>query len=424
MPDRRALDLIEFIDASPSPFHACATVAARLERAGFQRLDESAPWTAAHGSFYAIRSASIVAWTTPAELAPHASFRVIGAHTDSPNLRIKPKPNTGAAGVRQLGVEVYGGVLLNSWLDRDLGLSGRVALRGTRSALVQIDRPILRIPQLAIHLDREVNERGLVLDRQQHLAPMWSLGRPDEQLLQKVLALELKCEPRDVLAWDLMCHDVQGGSLLGLAQEFVSSPRIDNLCSCYCGLEALVAARERKPDATLVLCLFDHEEIGSQSHRGAASPILKDVLERSVLARGGTRDDFHRAIAASICASVDMAHATHPNYRERHEPDHWIALNAGPVIKINTTMRYASDALGEAAFQGACERAGVPYQKYVHRSNLACGTTIGPLTAANLGIATVDVGNPQLSMHSCRELCGAHDPAHMVGALTELLARG
>ncbi len=417
----RARELCRFIDAAPSPFHAVAECARRLEEAGFERLDETAPWGSAPKQAFLVRSGSLLAWDASRAKALDSGFRILGAHTDSPNLRIKPHANTGAAGFRQLGVEVYGGVLLNSWLDRDLGISGRVFVRsgaGSQARLLRVDRPLLRVAQLAIHLDREVNDRGLVLDKQLHMAPIWALGRPAPDVFESFLAAELRCEVRDILSWDLMCHDVLPASLLGLTEDFVVAPRLDNLCSSFCGLEAfLLASMSGNGNAVSVLSLFDHEEVGSTSHRGAASPLLKDALERIVLAQGGAREDLHRAIARSWCVSADMAHGTHPNYREKHEPEHWITLNAGPVIKINTNQRYATDAEGEALFARCCEIAQIPYQKYSHRSNLACGSTIGPITAAALGIRVVDVGNPQLSMHSCREMCGSADPDFLVRAL-------
>ena len=424
----RTRPLLDFIDASPSPFHAVENAARLLTGGGFVRLEERDAFPRGARRGFVQRGGSLLAWSAGERPAAEVGFRVLGAHTDSPNLRIKARPNTGAAGLRQLGVEVYGGVLLNSWLDRDLSLSGRVMLRGSDGAaearLFKHDAPLLRIPQLAIHLDREVNTRGLVLDPQQHLAPVWGVGRPDERGFQKFLARELGCAPEEVLSWDAMLHDVVPSTVIGLEGELLCAPRLDNLCSCWCALQALLAEASRTDDAPIaVVCLFDHEEVGSTSNRGAQSPLLEHVLERLVAAAGGGREDLHRAIAASFCASIDMAHATHPNYREKHEPEHWIQLNAGPVIKLNTNMRYATDAESEAAFQLACERAGVPVQKYFHRSNLACGSTIGPLTAARLGMRTVDVGCPQLSMHSIRELCGVEDPLSMTRALRAFLAR-
>ena len=421
---RIARELCKFVDAAPSPFHACAEVARALDGAGFRRLRELDAWGHAPFRAYVVRGGSLVAWALPEDLPSHAGFRIIGAHTDSPNLRVKPQPDTARAGFRQLGVEIYGSVLLNSWLDRDLGLSGRVFVRGERGPeerLFKIDRPILRVPQLAIHLNREITTEGLHLNPQAHMAPLFALD--EDGGFRELVAGAIQVEHDEILSWDAMCHDVNPATLAGAREEFVSAPRLDNLCSCFCALTALLArlARPVPPRHVAVLALFDHEEVGSTSSRGAQSPLLKDLLERTVLARGGSREDYHRSIADSICISADMAHATHPNYAERHEPEHHIRLNAGPVIKTNTTQRYASEGETEAAFVSACERADVPVQRYAHRTDLACGTTIGPLTAAALGVRTVDVGNPQLAMHSCRELCGSHDPELMVRALSAFL---
>ncbi len=427
--DFDSAELLAFVDASPTPFHAVESVARALDSAGFQRFEADQSLAQPRGGRlrgYVARGGSIVAWDGAADALAEHGARILGAHTDSPNLRIKARPNTGAAGFRQLGVEVYGGVLLNSWLDRDLALAGRVMVRtagGARARLVHEKQPQLRIPQLAIHLDREVNSRGLVLDPQHHLAPVWGLGRVDEQLLQRFLAARLECDARDVLSWDLMLHDVNPSTFSGLERELICAPRLDNLCSCWCALRAIAEpARARAAGPLAVMCLFDHEEVGSSSDRGAQSPLLEYALERLLGDAGAGRERFHRAMARSLCASIDMAHATHPNYREKHEPEHWISLNSGPVIKINTNQRYSTDAESEAAFQLACERAGVGVQKYFHRSNLACGSTIGPLTAARLGVRTVDVGCAQLSMHSIRELCGALDPVYMARALAAFLA--
>jgi aspartyl aminopeptidase len=352
---------------------------------------------------------------------------VIGAHTDSPNLRVKPLADAGRAGYQQLAVEVYGGALLNSWLDRDLGLSGRVMVRGAggpEERLLLVDRPLLRVPQLAIHLDREISTEGLKLNAQQHLSPVWGLGAATPGAFAAFVADELGVAARDVLAWDLMTHDLTPSTFAGLDDELVSAPRLDNLCSSWAGLEALVEV-SREPDGSAqipLLVLFDHEEIGSTSDRGAASTLLPAVTERIVLGLGGDRASLLRALAASACCSADMAHATHPNYADRHEPGHQIELNGGPVLKVNSNVRYATDATSGAEMVLACEQAGVPLQRYAHRSDLPCGSTIGPTTAAALGMRTFDVGAPQLAMHSARELCGADDPGHYAAAMTAFLA--
>ena len=413
-------DLLRYIDASPSPFHAVDESARRLEAAGFGLRDERSSWQGQTGAGYIRRGGSLVAWRL-ADDSADTSFRIIGAHTDSPNLRIKPRPDSGNAGYRQLGVEVYGGVLLNSWLDRDLGISGRVLVRqgaGSETRLFKVDRPLLRVAQLAIHLDREVVEDGLKLDRQQHLAPIWGLGTSEEGDFVAFLAKELGVEAGAVASYDIMAHDLTPSALLGRDDELYAAPRIDNLASCHAAVSALMATEVTNG----VIVLFDHEEIGSQSAAGAGSPILRDTLERLVLARGGDREAYHRSVAGSWCVSADGAHAVHPNYLDRYEPEHHVELNGGPAIKANANVRYASDAESSAMFVAACEAAEVPHQVYVNRTNLACGSTIGPITAASLGLRTVDVGCGQLSMHSARELGGAHDAAYMQAALGQFLS--
>jgi aspartyl aminopeptidase len=424
-------DLLNYLEDSPTPYHAAAEATRRLAAAGFKALDETASWAQlAPGGYYVTSSeTNVIAFVLP-EAAARTSFQIIGAHTDSPNLRLKPHAEYVAEGYAQLGIEVYGGVLLNSWLDRDLGIAGRLLVRdgaAIASKLVSIAKPLLRVPQLAIHLDREVNDKGLMLDKQRHLTPVWALGPGEPGGLEAFVAGELEVARDDVLAWDLMLHDVQGSRLLGREQELIAAPRLDNLASCHAGLTAFLAALEQGNEGatgahTPVLCLFDHEEVGSSSRAGAGGPVLEALLDRAVALAGGGTEERYRARADSLCVSADMAHATHPNYPERHEPAHWIEVNGGPVIKLNTNQRYATDAEGEALFQRCCERAGVPVQKYFHRSNLSCGSTIGPITAARLGIRVVDVGGPQLSMHSARELCGSADPAMMTRALTAFYA--
>ena len=423
-----AQDLIGFIDASPSSYHAAETAAGLLERSGFVRATDPSP---GGGRRLLVRGGSLVAWIAPERVGPDTTFRLIGAHTDSPNLRIKPQPDGVRAGLAQLGVEVYGGPLLNSWLDRDLGLSGRVAVAGPDGGairLFRIDEPLLRIPQLAIHLDREVNDKGLVLNRQQHLAPMWAMASAQDPVrFATVVAAAAGVDADDVLAWDAMVHPVEPSRLVGLHRQFVSAPRIDNQLSCFAAVSALARfadAAERageRGDTVTVVVLFDHEEIGSTSHEGAAGAFLGSVLERIWLAAGGDRAGYLRALAGGCCLSADCAHATNPNYVDRHEPDHRIALNGGPVLKVNANLRYATDAATAGRWVEACRRAGVPVQRFVTRSDLACGSTIGPLTSAQLGIPTVDVGAPQLAMHSARELCGVLDVAALRDAMVAFL---
>jgi aspartyl aminopeptidase len=429
--DSEAAALCAFVDASPSPFHACAQAGQRLEAAGFSLLTETDEFPAEPGRHYLIRGGSLVAWSTEAASGtrgPATPFRIVGAHTDSPNLRIKPAPDLVRAGWQLLGVEVYGGPLLNSWLDRDLGLSGRVAVRdggGVQTRLLTINEPVLRVAQLAVHLDRNVNE-GLALNPQQHLTPLWGVGtQPGD--FRSFLAGAVDVPAGDVLSWDVMTHDLQASRRIGRDLDLIAAPRLDNLATTYAGVRALIEATEAlssgdTPESPLpVLVLFDHEEVGSQSERGAMSTLLPSVLERIVLSAGGGREDYHRALAGTVVASGDMAHATHPNYPERHDPQHEIAVNGGPVLKTNVRLRYATDSVGAAAFILACAQAGVPVQHFVARNDMPCGSTVGPMTAALVGATTVDFGAPMLSMHSAREMCGAKDPAMYAAALAAFL---
>jgi aspartyl aminopeptidase len=409
--------LCEFIDASPSPFHVCQTVADRLLAAGFTELSETAGWPPA-GRFFVVRSGSLVAWDSGGD--PDRPFRVVGGHTDSPNLRVKEHPDRVVAGWRTVALQPYGGALLNSWLDRELGISGLLSVRdgtGIAHRLVRIDEPVLRVPQLAIHLAED--RTAVKLDPQRHLNAVRALGQTPTSFVDFV-ADRAEVRPGDVLGFDLMTHDLAPSVVWGTDAEFVSAPRLDNQGTCYAGLEALLAARTT--DAVPVLALFDHEEVGSQSDHGAQSDLLITTLERITLAAGQNREDFLRRIAGSIVASGDMAHATHPNYAERHEPGHLIEVNAGPVLKVQPNLRYATDGRTAAAFELACRQAGVPLQRYEHRADLPCGSTIGPMTAARTGIPTVDVGAAQLAMHSARELMGAHDVAAYSSALAAFLS--
>ena len=317
-----ALDLISFIDASPSPYHAAAEALRRLTAAGFTEVDQAAEWPAGPGRYVLADGGSVFAWIVPEGCPPDAPFRLLGAHTDSPTLRLKPRPDTGRAGIRQLGVEIYGGALLNSWLDRDLGLASRVMVRtadGPRVRLLRVHRPVLRVPQLAIHLDRSIGSDGLRLDAQQHLVPMWSLGDPEPGGFNRFVAAELGVAATDVLSHDIVTYDLTGGTLAGASEEFVSAARQDDLTCSHACVSALAAvAGEPASRHVTAIVLFDNEEIGSQSATGANGAWLGRQLEHSVLARTGSREDFLRAVTASLHVSADMTHATHPNYPDRH----------------------------------------------------------------------------------------------------------
>ncbi|HEY9263752.1 MAG TPA: M18 family aminopeptidase, partial [Mycobacterium sp.] len=430
-----ALGLCEFIDASPSPFHVCRNAADRLLAAGFTELSESDPWPES-GNHFTLRSGSLIAWRSGADGTAETAkpFRIVGAHTDSPNLRVKQHPDRFVSGWQVVALQPYGGAWLNSWLDRDLGLSGRLSVRtggqersdsgkntggqersdsGKNTGdtvehhLIRIDEPILRVPQLAIHLAED--RKAVELNPQRHVNAVWGVGAEARSFLAYV-ASRAGVGPDDVLGFDLMTHDINPSRLAGVDGELVSAPRLDNQATCYAGLEAFLATGSES-DVVPVLVLFDHEEVGSQSDHGAQSDLLLTVLERITLAAGGGREDFLRRLPESMVASGDMAHATHPNYPERHEPGHLIEVNGGPVLKVQPNLRYATDGRTAAAFALACAQAGVPLQRYEHRADLPCGSTVGPMTAARTGIPTVDVGAAQLAMHSAREVMGAADVA-------------
>ena len=428
-----AADLLHFIDRSPTPYHAVAEAAQRLEARGFSRLAEADLWDHAAGSrHYVIRNeGSLIAFEVGAESPAAAGFRILGAHTDSPNLRVKPLPDVDAQGYHQLGVEPYGMVLLHTWLDRDLSLAGRVTLQCDgvlETRLVDFGRPLLRIPNLAIHLNREIGEKGLKLNPQQHLAPL--LGLADAPAFVELLANELRAQggrevsSADIFAFELMTYDTQASGVSGARGEFIHAPRLDNLASCHASLAALFAAGDGGPAPfSRIVVLFDHEEVGSRSAAGAAGSYLHDVLERVAMGfKGGEPQALPRALANSMLISVDMAHAVHPNYADRHEPGHRPVIGKGPVIKINSNQAYATDAATSGAFASLCARVDVQPQYFVSRSDLACGSTIGPISAARVGVRTVDVGNPMLSMHSCREMAGTADVEPMILVLREFLS--
>jgi len=413
-------DLLSYLRASPTPFHAVDQARRRLQAHGFHALDEAEPWDRLAAGSYVVTTSgtNLFAFVLPDAREHRRQFRIVGAHTDSPNLRLKPNAEYSSEGYAQLGVEVYGGALLNSWLDRDLGVAGRVLVRDDRGAiasqLVCIDRPLLRVPQLAIHLDREVNDKGLVLNRQDHLAPVLGLDKSGTSFA-RLVAEAAGVAPDHVAGSDLMLFDITPPTLGGAAGELIFSARLDNLAMCHAAVTAM--QRVARPTAIPVIALFDHEEVGSASAAGAGSAVLPRILERLT----ASREELHQACARSTCISADMAHAVHPNYASRHEPRHRPQLNGGPVIKTNTQQRYATTAATAAMFAQLCHAEDVPVQYYAHRTDLPCGSTIGPITSTLLGIATVDVGNAMLSMHSARELGGARDPELMTRVLARYL---
>ncbi|WP_153147988.1 M18 family aminopeptidase [Dechloromonas sp. H13] len=419
-----AQDLLAFIDASPSPWHAVQTVAERLRGAGFVPLREDERWQlAAGGRYYVVRGgASIIAFVAGSAALSASGFRLVGAHTDSPGLRLKPRALQAGDGLLRLGVEVYGGPILATFADRDLGLAGRVAVRGVDSPvlrLVRFGEPLLRLPNLAIHMNREVNENGLKFNKQTELPLVLGLagaGKADEGCFRALLAARLAVAPDDILSWELNAYDTQPGAFWGASKEFVADGQLDNLASCHAGLCALLAADS--PRTTNVCAFFDHEEVGSESATGAGGSFVADVLRRVAASLGLDDESYRCALARSFVISADMAHAYHPNFPNAYEPAHRVAVNGGPVIKINANQRYSTGADSAARFILFCEKAGVPYQHYAHRTDLGCGSTIGPIVAAGLGVASVDVGSPMWAMHSARESAGVLDHGYMIGALS------
>ncbi|MFW0183383.1 M18 family aminopeptidase [Rothia sp. CCM 9417] len=415
-------DLAAFITASPTSFQAAAEAARRLGSAGFTPLDEEATWdsSAATGKHFVVRDGAIIAW---AGTQSHTGYRVLGAHTDSPGFKVKPKSSIRTLTWNQVGVEVYGGPLLNSWLDRELRLAGRLTLLvdGHLENRLVATGPIARLPQLAIHLDREANN-GFKLDKQGNLYPLWGFGDSTGDVLAYLAehADGGPVDPATIVGYDLMFADATPPSVFGENQELFASGRLDNLSSVHAGLTALTryaAHQPNNPQHTVMLAAFDHEEIGSESRSGAAGPFLEDVLVRLSQARGETVEDYRRTLAASICLSSDAGHLVHPNYTGHHDPTVRPLPGGGPLLKINANQRYATDAVGAGIFAQACALAGVPYQEFVSNNNVPCGSTIGPITATRLGMRTVDVGVGLLSMHSARELTTVADMAYLARAI-------
>ncbi|GGC86869.1 M18 family aminopeptidase [Halopseudomonas salina] len=411
--------LADFIQASPTPFHATQHMVESLLAAGFEHLDERADWQLKPDGRYLVtrNGSSLIAFTLG---KPETGIRLVGAHTDSPCLRVKPQPELNQQGLWQLGVEVYGGVLLAPWFDRDLSLAGRVTFRNRdgdlQSRLIDFRRPIATIPSLAIHLNRGVND-NLAINAQTDLPPVLAHSQEPTQDLRELLRSQLEKEHPDcgleqVLDYELSFYDTQPPSTLGLDGDFFSSARLDNLLSCHAGLAALINSGAGQP---CMLVCTDHEEVGSSSTCGADGPFLEDVLKR-VIPDNSARI---RTIQRSVLISADNAHAVHPNFADRHDGNHGPRLNAGPVIKINSNQRYATNSETSSFFRELCVQADVPVQSFVVRSDMGCGSTIGPITASRLGVRTVDIGVPTFAMHSIREMAGSRDTEYLIRVLTQ-----
>jgi len=426
-------NLLDFIDASPSPWHVVKTIETLLatQTPAWQRLDETAKWTLQPGGrYYVVRDdSSIILFIAGQKPLAETGFKIIGAHTDSPGLRIKPNAASSSDGLTRLGVEIYGGPILATFTDRDLSLAGRIAYKNDQdeiaSMLVAFDQPLLRLPNLAIHMNRAVNEEGLKLQKQTEL-PLILSASAEEQLPQTYFSALLQQQSgiaaERILSWDLAVYDTQQGTFWGSESEFYADSQLDNLASCHAALQALLDVAVMQPDGTRVCALFDHEEIGSESSKGADGSFLPDVLGRIALATATDGEDYARALAKSFMISADMAHAYQPNFPNAYDPGHKVTVNKGPVIKINANHNYSSESVSAAMFADWCEQAGVPYQKYSHRCDLPCGSTIGPITSAKLGIRSIDVGNPMWAMHSIRESAGVLDHGYMIRVMKRFFA--
>ena len=411
--------LLDFLQHSPSPFHATQSMRKTLKEAGYQALDERETWQLqAQGRYYVTRNdSSIIAIQLGKNDPIEHGIRLVGAHTDSPCLKVKPQPELSRQGYWQLGVEVYGGVLLSPWFDRDLSLSGRVTFKHKdqlQSRLIDFKQAIATIPSLAIHLNREANN-GWSINAQTELPPILAQLHAEEPndfraLLAKQLQHEHDIKDASILDYELCFYDTQPAAVIGLNQDFISGARLDNLLSCYAGLQALLNSDDQY---TQVLVCTDHEEVGSNSSCGADGPFLEQVLRRTL----GSEEAFVRCIQKSLLISADNAHGIHPNYADKHDGNHGPLLNKGPVIKVNANQRYATNSETSSFFKLICQQVEVPVQSFVTRSDLGCGSTIGPITAGQLGIQTIDIGVPTFAMHSIRELAGSHDLGYLIKAL-------
>ena len=403
MNEQKLSSISEQLDSSPTPRHLVEFLSRKLLKAKF--VDFTTKPITKSTSGFIVNAGSIVAWRTGSKTTENG-FRIVGAHTDSPCLRIKQNPDDKKFGFNTLSVEIYGSPLLNSWLDRDLGIAGHLVTRSGESKLFDSLSPVARISQLAIHLDREVTEKGLILDKQFHLTPSWSTERSAPSFASWVAKIT-KTKSSEIVHIEAQLYDTAKAAKVGADFSLLASGRLDNQASCWAAISALLETSAGQ--ATQVVALFDHEEVGSESATGAAGPFLEHSLEQIAASLDISRVGFLQTLRKSSCISADNAHAVHPNYPERHDLANAPLINHGPALKLNSNQRYATSSKSAALFIAACKRAKVAHQVFISRNNLPCGTTIGPITATRLGIDTVDVGVPQLSMHSAREVCGVKD---------------
>ena len=425
-----AIELIDFLYDSPSACHGVKATQRILNENGFIEIKEEDKWDLkSKGKYYVIKNDSaLIAFEIGSEDIERVGFRLIGAHTDVPGFRIKPNPQMITEGrYVKLNTEVYGGPILHTWYDRPLSIAGKVALKGKSPLkpeirLININKPLLIIPSLAIHMNREVNE-GYKINRQVDTLPLLGLINDKlekEDYLMNILAQELKVNKEDILNFELGLYEYEKGSLIGMNEELISSGRFDDLWMVFAGVKALVNSKENK--ATKVMICIDNEEIGSLTAEGANSTLLNNILERITIGLGKDREEYYRALSKSIMISADLAHAVHPNLGDKHDPTNRPVLEGGPVLKIAASGSYSTDSFNGAVFAGICDSAGVPFQKFVNRSDVRGGTTIGPVTAANLTIPVIDMGAPVIGMHSIRELASVKDNYYTIKAFTEFFS--
>ncbi|MCF7885706.1 MAG: M18 family aminopeptidase [Candidatus Marinimicrobia bacterium] len=424
----RSADLKSFLDNSPTAGWAAKSAENILKQNGFRQVDEKEKWKLQAGDKFFINrgGSAIAAGVIGQKSLAESGFNIIGSHTDSPGFRVKSKSVYEKENYIQLGVEIYGGPLLASWTDRELSLAGKIVIEeadGLQPKMWRSQDKLLRIAQLPIHMNREVNDEGLKLEKEKHLPPILGLAGEEEFTRENLIALiaeDMEVEKDRIKEFELELYDTQKASLLGLNNEFIASGRIDNLMMCYSAISALTEL-DKTPEKTAIVILFDNEEIGSNTMNGGGSPFLQNFIERIAISQNLSREELLVAMANSFVLSADGAHAVHPNYPDEYEKRHKVELNNGPVIKLNAMQKYASNPENTAYFKSICEKLDIPHQIYIHRTDKPCGSTIGPITATRTGMRTMDVGPAMLSMHSVREMAGVADTWYMIQVMQEIL---